>query len=118
MQEFISSLARHDAGGFCRLTSPTLQRENFAAAGLPPGGGCLQRARAMFAARRPDGSQPWWALAAQAKVGPARLHCGQHSRDCETATVTVENLPLRGGGTTSAELPMAYRDGQWRIAPF
>jgi hypothetical protein len=117
MQEFLDAVQSRDAKGFCRLTEADVQRENFKAAGVPTGGGCVESAEAMFAYKAPNGTEPFWEAIAGATIGTADLQC-KSADNCEAAVVEVRDLPLKGGGTTSARLPLTYRDGQWRLGPF
>ena len=116
MQEFLDAVASRDAEGFCQLTEPDVQRENFEAAGVPTGSECVASAEAMFAAKAPDGSEPFWEAISGATIGTAELDCPS-ANDCKSAVVEVRDLPLAGGGTTSAPIPLTYSDGQWRIGP-
>jgi hypothetical protein len=116
MQEFLDAVESRDAEGFCRLTEAGVQRENFEAAGVPAGGDCVASAEAMFAAKAPDGSEPFWEAIAGATIGTAELDCASAGH-CESAVVEVRDLPLAGGGTTSAPINLTYSHGQWRIGP-
>ncbi|HVD86755.1 MAG TPA: hypothetical protein VNB59_05045 [Solirubrobacterales bacterium] len=114
-REFLQAVSHRDAGGFCRLSLPDIHRQNFATANVPPAGSCPARAAAMFAAPRPDGSQPLWELLAGATLGPIDLHCKPGTEHCTRATIVVEDLPLRGGGTINAPLPLTLTAAGWRV---
>jgi hypothetical protein len=116
MGEFLDAVKNRDAEGFCRLTEPDVQRENFEAAAVPTGEDCVESAAAMFAAKAPNGAEPFWKAIAQAGIGVAEPEC-KPTDHCKAAVVEVRELPLAGGGTTSAKIPLSYRDGQWRIGP-
>jgi hypothetical protein len=116
MQEFLDAVEGQDAARFCRLTVPEVQRENFLAAEVLTGAPCVASAEAMFAAKAPDGSEPFWEAISGATIGTAELDCASAGH-CESAVVEVRDLPLAGGGTTSAPINLTYSHGQWRIGP-
>jgi hypothetical protein len=117
--DFQYAVLTEEASGFCDLTLPSVQREAFAAADVPAGGTCAQRAQAMFDSTRASGEKPWWALAVHGDIGVVELSCASVP-DCATATVMLEHVPQQGGGTTTVALPLTHDlgDGLWRIGPF
>jgi hypothetical protein len=113
-QDFLDSLTGQDAAAFCEVTLPEIQQSNFASSHIPPGS-CEERAQAMFVAPRADGTIPFWAAGAQAVIGAVEVNCAGAGGRCDAATVELENLPLRGGGTTRAPLPVSLVGGRWLV---
>jgi hypothetical protein len=116
-ERFIQALTSREADLYCEVSLPETQKPNFADVHAPPGT-CQERAEAMFEARNPDGSEPEWEALAQARVAGVTLDCQANVKSCGRAIVQVENLPLKGGGTTSAPLPVSFAGGRWRVGHY
>lgn len=115
--EFLAALAAGDASRFCQLALPELQRSNFVDVDAPAGD-CEERAAAMFRLVPKDGEDPSWYLLSQGKVAGIKLNCPGATSACGRATVRIEDLPLRGGGTTSAPTPVSFAGGSWRVGKY
>ncbi len=114
--DFLIALEGKDADAFCELTLPEIQRPNFAETHAPAGD-CEERAEAMFAAiDRED--EPSWALLSHGRVTEVTLNCAPRVDHCTRATVAIEDVPIRGGGTTTVPTPVSFAGGRWRIGHY
>jgi hypothetical protein len=113
---FLAALAGKNADAFCELALPEIQRPNFAEAHAPAGD-CEERAKAMFAAIA-EQKEPAWALLSHGKVTGVKLECRPGAEHCSRASVTIEEVPVRGGGTATIPTPVSFAGGRWRVGHY
>lgn len=115
--EFIDSLAGRNAEAFCAVALPEIQRPNFNDANAPAGD-CEERAEAMFGVHSENGAEPAWETLSQGRVTGVKLECAPAAERCSRATVTIAEVPLRDGGTTTAPTPVSFAGGRWRVGHY
>jgi hypothetical protein len=51
-------------------------------------------------------------------VTGAKLNCTPRIDHCTRATVSIEDVPIRGGGTTAVPTPVSFAGGRWRVGHY